>query len=168
MKITRIKPGHFPIPVAPFSYAIKAKGKEFLFIPNQIPVDSAGRVIDKGDIVSQTTRVFENIRAILMEVNSSLENIVKITWYLTNREHWKPAVEVRNQYFKDKWPAATFVLIDSLSRDDVLIEISAIAIIYKSSDERVLLKGRGMNKGNSDTREFSQNEKSRSIWFKAQ
>jgi reactive intermediate/imine deaminase len=129
MEVIRIKPKHFPGPVAPFSYGIKVRGGNFLFIPNQIPTDSRGHIVGKGDIVRQATQVYENLKAILSEVNRTFENIVKITWYLTTRENWKPVVEVRNKYFKDTWPAATFVLVDQLSREDVLIELNAIAII---------------------------------------
>lgn len=129
MEITRIRPKHFPVPVAPFSYAVKVIGGSFIFIPNQTPVDSSGRIVGKGDIVSQATQVYENLKAILPGRNVAFENIVKIIWYLTSRENWKPVVEVRNTYFKDKWPAATFVLLDRLSREDVLIELSAIAVI---------------------------------------
>ncbi|HBB15515.1 MAG: hypothetical protein A3J94_16210 [Syntrophus sp. RIFOXYC2_FULL_54_9] len=129
METIRIRPKHFPVPVAPFSYAIKVIGGSFMFIPNQIPVDSRGQIVGKGDILSQATQVYENLKAILSERNVTFENIVKLTWYLTTRENWKPVVEVRNKYFKDKWPAATFVLLDRLSREDVLIELNAIAII---------------------------------------
>lgn len=99
-----------------------------MFIPNQIPVDSGGRIVGKGDIFGQAIQVYENLKAILSKRNAPFENIVKLTWYLTTRENWKPVVEVRNKYFKDKWPAATFVLLDRLSREDVLIELNAMAI----------------------------------------
>jgi enamine deaminase RidA (YjgF/YER057c/UK114 family) len=115
--------------VAPFSYGIKVRGGGFLFIPNQIPVNSKGEIVGRGDIVAQATKVFENLKSILAEVDLSFENLVKITWYLTSREDWKPVVKIRERYFKDNWPAATFVLLEKLSRDDVLVEMNAIAVI---------------------------------------
>ena len=85
--------------------------------------------MDQNDIVRQATQVFENLKTILNEVNANFEHIVKITWYLSTREHWRPVVDVRKKYFKEKWPAATFILMDHLSRPDMLIELNAIAII---------------------------------------
>ena len=118
-----------PVPVAPFSYAIKVKGRDFLFVPNQIPIDSSGEIVGKGDVIAQATWGFENLRAILDKLNFSFENVVKMTWYLTTRKNWAPVVQVRERYFKDKWPAATFVLVDTLSREDVLFEMNAIVFI---------------------------------------
>ncbi len=129
MEILRIRPKHFPLPVAPFSYGIKVRGGAPLFISNLLPIDSEGRIVGKGDILIQATQLYENLKAILSEKKATFENIVKITWYLTSRENWKPVVEIRNRYFKQTWPAATFVLLDRLSREDVLFELSAIAII---------------------------------------
>jgi enamine deaminase RidA (YjgF/YER057c/UK114 family) len=127
MDITRIKPKRLPVPVAPFSYAIQGKGRQLLFVPNQVPV--AG----KGDIAAQATEVFENLGALLAEVDGTFEDIVKITWYLTSREHWKPVVDVRSRYFRETWPAATFVLVDHLSREDVLFELNAIVALRDES-----------------------------------
>jgi len=129
MEVIRIKPKHFPVPVAPFSYGIKVKGDSFLFIPNQIPIDSEGHIVGKGDIDAQATRVFENIKAILAEVQSTFEDIVKMTWYLTTRENWQSVVKIRKQYFREKWPAATFVLVEQLSHENILIEVNAIIAI---------------------------------------
>jgi enamine deaminase RidA (YjgF/YER057c/UK114 family) len=105
------------------------RGGDFLFIPHQTPVDSRGEIVGKGDILRQATQVYENLKAILSEMSATFENVVKITWYLTTRENWKPVVEVRNKYFKDTWPAATFVLLDRLSSKDVLVELNAMAVI---------------------------------------
>jgi enamine deaminase RidA (YjgF/YER057c/UK114 family) len=58
-----------------------------------------------------------------------------MTWYLTTRENWKPAVEVRKRYFKDQWPAATFILMDHLSRPDVLMELNAIAMLEEEEED---------------------------------
>lgn len=129
LEIARIRPKHFPVPVAPFSYGLKVSGGYFLFIPNQRPVDGTGQIVGKGDIVRQATQVYENLRALLGAANAGFENVVKMTWYLTSRENWKPVVEVRNKYFRDKWPAATFVLLDRLMGEDVLFELNAIVAL---------------------------------------
>jgi 2-iminobutanoate/2-iminopropanoate deaminase len=129
LELIRIRPKHFPVPVAPFSYGINVKGGSLFLIPNLIPVDLTGHVVGKGDIVAQATQVFENLKSLLAVKKAGFERIVKITWYLTTRENWRPVVEVRNGYFRDTWPAATFVLLDRLSREDVLFELNAIAVV---------------------------------------
>jgi len=116
-----------PKPVGPYSQAIKAG--PFLFISGQIPIDPSTNEIIKGDIVAQTRRVLENIKAILEAAGYSLKDVVSVTVYLRNLTLFNEFNKVYAEYFQENPPTRTTVEVSNLPKG-VLVEINAIA--YKS------------------------------------
>ena len=116
-------------PVGAYSQAVKVKGDYFIFISGQVPIDSEGSLVGKGDIRAQTRQVFENIKAVLEESGGSLENIVKLTTFLKNIEDYKAFAEIRSQYLKKDLPASTLMAIKELVNRDWLVEVEAVAVL---------------------------------------
>ncbi|MHA1589690.1 MAG: RidA family protein [Candidatus Njordarchaeales archaeon] len=116
-----------PKPVGPYSQAIKAG--PFLFISGQIPIDPSTNEIIKGDIVAQTRRVLENIKAILEAAGYSLKDVVSVTVYLRDLTLFNEFNKVYAEYFQENPPTRTTVEVSNLPKG-VLVEINAIA--YKS------------------------------------
>jgi len=114
-----------PLPVGPYSQAIKYKN--FIFISGQIPIEPKTNEIVKGDISVQTKQVIENIKGILNKVGAELENIVKTTIYLKKLNDFEKMNYVYAQYFKNK-PARSVVIVSDLPKN-ALIEMEAIAIL---------------------------------------
>lgn len=112
-----------PRPIAPFSPAIKAAG--LVFVSGQLPLDTSGAMPD--DIVGQTRQVMENIKGLLEEAGSSLDNVVKCTVFLTNFEDFAKMNEVYGQYFQGTPPARAAVEVSRLARG-AQVEIEAIAL----------------------------------------
>jgi 2-iminobutanoate/2-iminopropanoate deaminase len=69
-----------PKAIGPYSQAVISGG--FAFLSGQIPLDPSTGEIVAGDVVWQTTRVLENLKAVLEACGSGLERIVKTTVYL--------------------------------------------------------------------------------------
>jgi len=101
---------------------------DLIFVSGIGPRDpETGRIVE-GGIGEQTRRVMENMKAVLEEAGSSLENVLKCTVYLADMSHYDAMNEVYSSYFNVP-PARTCVQVSKLPRpgENVLVEIDAIA-----------------------------------------
>lgn len=110
-----------------FSPAVR-KGN-FLFISGLTATDDNGNIVGKRDIVAQTRRCFEKIKELLDAAGASFDDIVKTVDYITTTEGYRGTADVRREYFKNGFPAATGIVVKELLRPDALIEIDAIAVL---------------------------------------
>ncbi|MCL5772948.1 MAG: RidA family protein [Firmicutes bacterium] len=122
---TTISTGNAPKAIGPYSQAVIAGN--LIFTAGQIPLDPETGKFVGGGIKEQTKRVLENLKAILEEAGSSLENVVKTTIYLADLADFQKVNEVYGQYFKANPPARSTVQVVKLPRDSK-IEIDAVAI----------------------------------------
>ena len=110
-----------------FSPAVR-KGN-LLFISGLTATNSKGEVVGEGDIVVQTREIFKKIGKILEEAGASFDDIVKTVDYITTKQGYKGTADVRRQFFKNGFPAATGIVVKELLRPEALIEIDAIAVL---------------------------------------
>ena len=110
-----------------FSPAVR-KGN-LLFISGLTATDNRGNIVGPGDIVAQTRNIFEKLEALMAEAGGSMDDIVKTVDYITTKQGYKGTAEVRREYFKNGFPAATGIVVRELLRPDALIEIDAIAVL---------------------------------------
>ena len=114
-----------PGAIGPYSQAIEANG--FVFVSGQIPlIPDTGEMI-KGGIEEQTTRVLENLGAILKAAGTSFEAAVKTTVYITNINDFAKVNEIYGKYFTQNCPARVCVEVSSLPKG-ALVEIDVIAM----------------------------------------
>lgn len=103
-----------------------------LLISGTASVDESGQTIHEGDFRAQCWRTYRNITTILESESMTWHNVVRTTCYLRDIERdYKDFNEVRTGFFRwlglDPLPASTGVQA-CLCRDDLLVEIEAIAI----------------------------------------
>jgi enamine deaminase RidA (YjgF/YER057c/UK114 family) len=110
-----------------FSPAVR-KGN-WLFISGLDRHRRRGNIVGKGDIVAQTHQIFAKIQAILDAAGGSFDDIVKTIGYIVTTEGYKSTADVRREYFRNGFPAATGIVVQELLRPDTLIEIDAIAVL---------------------------------------
>lgn len=125
-------------PIGVFSQAIvtPARGR-FVFVSGLTARDHSGATTGVGDVRAQTTTILENLRHLLTEAGGSLEDVVRVTVYVTNLERDFAAIhDVRRQYFTKPYPASTLVEVSRLVSPDMLIEIEAIAVIDDALERR--------------------------------
>jgi reactive intermediate/imine deaminase len=78
------------------------------------------------DLVAQTRQVFKNIATALGEAGASLDDVVRVTYYLTERESFQKLAPIFGEHFARARPAATAVicgLVDERMR--IEIEVTA-------------------------------------------
>ena len=125
MKLNSINSDAAPKPVGPYSQALEvSEVKRFLFISGQVPESTNGE--DPIEFEEQARLVWKNIIAQLEAADMSIENLVKVTTYLSSREHRKENREVREAILGNHLPALTVVLA-GIFEEEWLIEIDAIA-----------------------------------------
>jgi 2-iminobutanoate/2-iminopropanoate deaminase len=113
-----------PAAIGPYSQAIRC-GK-LLFVSGQIPLDPASGSLVSGGIGEQTTRVLENLGAILQAAGASFDRVVKTTVYLADMTEFAAMNEVYGRYFPAPAPARATIQAARLPRD-VRVEIDLIA-----------------------------------------
>jgi len=114
-----------PSPIGPYSQAIQAGN--LLFISGQIPIDPQTSTMVTGNFAQACRQVLENIKAILIAGNSSLEKVVKVTIYLKDVNNFKELNGIYQEYFGTSKPARATIEVARLPLDSPL-EIEAIAI----------------------------------------
>ena len=114
-------------PTVGYSHASKAGNT--LYIAGQIAQDVDGNQVGQADIEAQVRQVYENLKNIVQEAGGTLQNIVKMTTFLTRYSYIETYRSVRNQYFPEPCPPNTLLIIESLALPDYMIEVEAIAVL---------------------------------------
>ena len=124
MKREVIHTNNAPGAIGPYSQGIIVG--DFVYTSGQIPINPATGVME-SDIKLATKQSMENIKAILEEAGTSLENVVKTSIFLKDLNDFAAVNEVYGTYFTENPPARSCVQEAKLPKDAV-IEIEAIAI----------------------------------------
>ena len=113
-----------------YTHVVEAGKGRTIYISGQIALDSAGKLVGRGDFRAQTEQVFENIKAGLEAAGASLEDVVKINIYVTDISQLPIFREVRDKYVDtENPPASSMIEVRKLISEDFLIEIDAIAVL---------------------------------------
>ena len=121
---TIIKTEKAPVPIGPYSQAVKAKG--FIFVSGQLPIDMPSGELIIGDINKETELALTNIKSILETAGSSLEKVVKVTVYLKDMADFLQMNETYGRFFTENPPARAIAEAARLPKD-VSVEIECIA-----------------------------------------
>lgn len=113
-----------------FSPAVRKGNLLFISGIDATERDAAtGEVSARGDIVAQTRVIFEKMKAILEAAGASFDDVVQTTDYIITTRDYKNTSQVRREYFKGDFPAATGVMVKELLGKGALIEIDAISVL---------------------------------------
>jgi 2-iminobutanoate/2-iminopropanoate deaminase len=125
--VSEIDPGWSWDDKFPLSQGVKAGN--LLYISGQVALDANGNLEGKGDIRAQSRKVLQNIETVLKKAGGTMDNLIKITAYLTDMKLFQGYNEIRAEIFKAHRPASTSVEVAGLAFDGLLIEIDAVAFI---------------------------------------
>lgn len=126
MSKTVITTAAAPAAIGPYSQAIRAGN--LIFTAGQIPLDPVTQQVVSSGIVEQTTRVLENLKAVLEAGGSSLDRVVKATVFLKDMDDFAAMNQVYTEYLGKQGapPARTTVAVAGLPRN-ALVEIEFVA-----------------------------------------
>jgi 2-iminobutanoate/2-iminopropanoate deaminase len=100
-----------------------------LWISGQVPFDGTGELVGEGDIEAQSVQVHENLKAVVEEAGGTLDDVVKITTYITEPAFREPVQAVRRRYFPGpRHPASATVVADMIA-PGLLVEVEAVAVL---------------------------------------
>ncbi len=123
---TIIAANQAPQAIGAYSQGVVSSG--FIFLSGQIPLNPATSELVEDDIVIQTERVLENLKAVLEAGGSSLAQVLKTTVYLRQMSDFPKMNEVYGRYFSTAPPARTTIQAAALPRGSRL-EIDLIAAV---------------------------------------
>jgi 2-iminobutanoate/2-iminopropanoate deaminase len=114
-----------PAAIGPYSQAVRWNG--LVFCSGQIPLDPASGDLVQGGITKQTSRVLDNLKAVLEASGSSLGQVLKTTVFMKDLSEFAAMNEVYSHYFGENPPARATVEASRLPRD-VRVEIECVAV----------------------------------------
>ena len=86
-------------------------------------------VVGKNDVYTQTVFILQKIELALIQLGSSLNDVVRTRMFVTNIANWQLVGNAHGEFFKTIKPVSSMIEVSSLINDDLLIEIEATAII---------------------------------------
>jgi 2-iminobutanoate/2-iminopropanoate deaminase len=127
MPKTMISTAQAPAAIGPYSQAVRVG--DTLFTSGQVALDPSTGAIVAGGIREQTTRVLDNLSAVLSEAGLGMAHVVKTTVFLKNMADFAAMNEIYAQYLAPEGvvpPARSTVEVARLPKD-ALVEIELIA-----------------------------------------
>ncbi|WP_416197715.1 MAG: Endoribonuclease L-PSP [Sporanaerobacter sp.] len=115
-----------PAAIGPYSQGMKAGN--MIFTSGQLPIVPETGELITNDIKKETRQSLENVKAILNEAGATLEDVVKVTIFISDMNKFGEINEVYGEYFKDHKPARSCVEVAKLPKNGN-VEIEAIAVI---------------------------------------
>ena len=112
-----------------YSHAVKKSGTP-VFLSGQVALDADGKLVGAGDIAAQVEQVFRNVRAVVEGCGGTMDDIVKITVYVTDAAHRPAVAAARQRHFREgSYPASTYLIVSGLAIPELLVEIEAVAMV---------------------------------------
>jgi 2-iminobutanoate/2-iminopropanoate deaminase len=112
-----------------FSSGVEAPSGRTVYVSGQVSMDAEGNVVGEGDIKAQTEAVLEHVKTVVEEAGGGMEDIVKLTVFITDMGLYDEIHEVRRRYFREPFPASSMVEVSALIDPRLLIEVEAVAVI---------------------------------------
>ncbi len=118
-----------PVPQSAYSQAVKVKGGTLVFLSGVGPADEKGVLAAPGDYAGQVRATWENMRRVMAKAGGSLDDIVTMTVYTTERRWGEIFTDMRKEVFKTGYPSSAFMEARKLKTPGAMIEIQAIAVV---------------------------------------
>lgn len=120
-------------PVAAYSTGWKVSNGHLIMLAGQVATDAEGRTVGGSDIKVQARQVYENIQAALEAAGAGMEDVIRLTVYLTDQASIPGSMEARREWFSPPYPASTLLIVSGLAKPEWLIEIDAVAFVEEEA-----------------------------------
>lgn len=127
-----INPPTLPTPRG-FNHGFLVSGGQLLFLAGQDASDGDGNIVAPGDLVAQFEQVLRNLKAVVVEADGTMQDIVKLNVFVRDRDDYvsklKRLGQVFRSYFGDHYPAMALFEVSAFFREENLIEMEGMAVI---------------------------------------
>ncbi|MFJ8148086.1 RidA family protein [Streptomyces sp. NPDC096094] len=128
-ELTRIPAPDGVAPAAQYTHVVLGTGR-FVAVSGQLALDEDGELVGEGDPAAQARQVFENLRRCLSAAGATFDDVVKLTFFVTDMAHMSAIRAARAEHIPDdRLPAASAVQVAALVRPGFLMEIEAFAVV---------------------------------------
>jgi enamine deaminase RidA (YjgF/YER057c/UK114 family) len=128
-ELTRISAPDGVAPAAAYTHVVMGTGR-FVAVSGQLALDEDGKLVGEGDPAAQARQVFENLRRCLTAAGATFDDVVKLTFFVTDMAHMPAIRAARDAHIPaDRLPAASAVQVAGLVRPEFLMEIEAYAVV---------------------------------------
>ena len=114
MSKQRIHSDSAPAAIGTYSQAVRSG--DLVFLSGQIPLDPATMELVAGDFEARARQVFDNLRAVAEAAGGSLDQVVKLTVFLTDLDNFATVNRVMEDYFRQPYPARAALGVASLPK----------------------------------------------------
>lgn len=111
---TPIHTDNAPAAIGPYSQAIRHG--DTVYLSGQIPLDPETMELVDGDIEAQIRRVLDNLAAVCEAAGGSLDQLVRVTVYLTDLGNFATVNRLMEAYFSEPYPARAAIGVASLPK----------------------------------------------------
>ena len=122
-------------PIGAYSHLARASGGSTLYLAGQVGLDATGSLTGDGGTQAQTLQTFRNIGHVLESAGASWADVLQFTTYLVGRAAVQPFLDARREAFAEFFPDGayppnwTLLLVAGLVREDLLVEVTTIAVV---------------------------------------
>jgi enamine deaminase RidA (YjgF/YER057c/UK114 family) len=131
-----LQPDTWPRPRG-YANGVSARGRQ-LFLAGQIGWNERGELAG-SDLATQARQALRNIVTILVAGGAKPEHLVRLTWFVTNRQAYldaaKPLGEAYREVIGAHFPAMTAVEVSALMEPGAVVEIEATAVVPDPAEE---------------------------------
>ncbi|MEU0108593.1 RidA family protein [Streptomyces sp. NPDC006251] len=128
-ELTRIPAPAGVAAAAQYSHVVMGTGR-FVAVSGQLALDERGEPVGEGDPAAQARQVFENLRRCLAAAGATFDDVVKLTYFVTDMAHMPAIRAARAEHIPDdRLPAASAVRVAGLVRPEFLLEVEAFAVV---------------------------------------
>ena len=111
------------------SHDLGVQVDDTIWVSGMVAFDPEGSIVGVGDMRIQSDTVFANIAEVLAVGGATLDDVVKITAWLTDMDQYSGYNDARAAAFSNRLPASATVHSPRLVREDLLVEVEAVAIL---------------------------------------
>ena len=125
-----LQPPGWPRPRG-YANGIEAIGR-LVFVAGQIGWDATGS-FPAGDLAGQVRQTLANVVAVLAEAGAGPEHVVRLTWYVTDRDEYVASLKEIGDAYREvmgrHFPAMAVVAVSGLVERSAKVEIEATAVV---------------------------------------
>jgi 2-iminobutanoate/2-iminopropanoate deaminase len=123
---------------APYFISLGYRLGDLIVLSGQASISREGEIVGEGDFDAQAEQTFRNIETVLALEEAGMDDIFKVTIYLTDMANFPKILDLRQRWFTPPFPADTIVEVRSLALPELMIEVEAMAIAPGDGPRRIL------------------------------